>query len=285
MADGMKADRVPDLPEATHVSARKVDRRFDSRKVLDGLDLDVKEGEFVALVGKSGCGKSTLLRLIAGLDAPDGGEIRIRRMPLKGLNREARVMFQESRILPWKTVLDNVGLGLSGEERGRHVLDLLGEVGLSDRAGDWPSVLSGGQLQRVALARALASSPDLLLLDEPLGSLDALTRIEMQDLIQRLWREKGFTAVLITHEVEEALVLADRILVMESGRISLEVPVELSRPRNRGTPELAALKSRILDRILGSHRAAEADAPRTAEAAVAPTHSKRKAEYADAALL
>src|SRR5690606_27214307 len=224
-----------------HVSVRKVEKGFGGPRVLNGLDLEVAEGEFVALVGKSGCGKSTLLRLLAGLDAPEAGEIRIRDASLRGLNREARVMFQEARVLPWKNVLENVGLGQMdhGPAKAR-AQALLDRVGLSDRAGDWPSVLSGGQLQRVALARALACSPDLLLLDEPLGALDALTRIEMQDLIHRLWKERGFTAVLITHEVEEALMLADRVLVLDGGRISMETRVDLPRPRDRGAPEFAA---------------------------------------------
>lgn len=235
----------------THVSVRAVGQRFGEKQVLRGLDLDVREGEFVALVGKSGCGKSTLLRLVAGLDRPTEGAVLIRREPLAGLNREARVMFQEARVLPWKTVHDNVALGLKGGGVRGRAESLLAQVGLADRAKDWPGILSGGQLQRVALARALASAPDLLLLDEPLGSLDALTRIEMQDLIQRLWRERRFTAVLITHEVEEALVLADRVLVLEEGRISLEITVDLPRPRDRGAAAFAALKARILSRILG----------------------------------
>jgi sulfonate transport system ATP-binding protein len=237
-------------PGNPHVSVRSVDKRFGAKQVLSGLDLDVAEGEFVALVGRSGCGKSTLLRLIAGLDGAFSGTIRVRGHALKGLNTEARVMFQEARLLPWKTVEGNVALGLDAARR-KEALAVLGQVGLADRAGDWPAVLSGGQSQRVALARALASRPDLLLLDEPLGSLDALTRIEMQELIQGLWLERRFTALLITHEVEEALVLADRVVVLEEGRIAFEAAVDLPRPRDRGTPEFAALKSGILRRILG----------------------------------
>jgi sulfonate transport system ATP-binding protein len=269
----------------THITVRSVEKSFGRKRVLAGLDLDVRKGEFLALVGKSGCGKSTLLRLIAGLDAPTAGEIAVRGTPLKGLNAEARVMFQESRVLPWKTVGGNVALGLHGSRHAR-AKTVLAQVGLADRAGDWPAVLSGGQLQRVALARALAGFPDLLLFDEPLGSLDALTRIGMQTLIQSLWNERRFTAVLITHEVEEALVLADRVAVLEEGRISLEIEVDLPRPRNRGTPEFAALKSRILDRILGGEgadKAAPEPAKTPAEASegnapAAP--SERSLEYA-----
>lgn len=233
------------------LTAESVDKAFGSHRVLAGLSLRIGAGEFVAMVGKSGCGKSTLLRLIAGLSTPDSGTIRIGSRPLMGLNAFARVMFQEARVIPWKSIGANVALGLKGEGR-RRAMDLLGSVGLADRAGEWPANLSGGQLQRVALARALAASPDLLLLDEPLGSLDAFTRMEMQELIQSLWLERRFAALLITHEVEEALALADRVLVLEAGRITLEVAVELPRPRDRGTPEFTALKSRILGCIKGN---------------------------------
>jgi sulfonate transport system ATP-binding protein len=265
-----------------HVSVRGVEKRFGDKRVLSGLDLEIAEGEFVALIGRSGCGKSTLLKLIAGLAEPTGGQIRVKGIPLAGLNKGARVMFQEARILPWKNVAANVALGLKGAWRGR-AQELLSLVGLADRAGEWPGVLSGGQLQRVALARALATAPDLMLLDEPLGSLDALTRIDMQDLIAGLWRERGFTALLITHEVEEALVLADRVLVLEEGRISLEVTVALPRPRDRGTPGFAALKAHILARILGKPDTSAHHAPSLAADSVTaqePILGKRNLQYA-----
>jgi sulfonate transport system ATP-binding protein len=218
-------------------------KSFGPRAVLDGVDLQLARGECVAIVGRSGCGKSTLLRAIAGLETVDGGRI-------EGAGR-LRMMFQEARLLPWKSVLDNVQLGLADGGAKERALDALAAVGLADRSGDWPAALSGGQRQRVALARALVHEPPLLLLDEPLGALDALTRIEMQRLIARLWQERGFTAVLVTHDVTEALALADRVLVIEQGAIALDLPVPLARPRLRNA-EFAALEQQLLDRLLSS---------------------------------
>lgn len=227
------------------VSLRGVTKGFAGREVLGGIDLDLAPGEFVAVIGRSGCGKSTLLRTIAQLETLDAGQIRIgdgRRAP------DVRIMFQEARLLPWKSVLENVALGLPGSrERAAAALET---VGLAARAGDWPTELSGGQRQRVALARALVHEPQLLLLDEPLGALDALTRIEMQQLIESLWLARGFTAVLVTHDVQEALALADRVLLVEDGRISLDLHVDLPRSGRRGTAAFAALEQRVLARVL-----------------------------------
>ncbi|MFN8439430.1 MAG: ATP-binding cassette domain-containing protein [Caldilineaceae bacterium] len=236
---------IPGIP----LFLQGVERHFGEKRVLQGVNLQVAAGEFVAIVGKSGCGKSTLLRLIAGLDQPDQGEILVNGQPLTSLNRVARVMFQDARLLPWRRVLANVGLGLKGRWQQR-AQEALAQVGLLDRAGEWPRVLSGGERQRVALARALLTRPPLLLLDEPLGALDALTRIEMQQLIEQLWLEHQFTALLITHDVEEAVVLADRVIIIQNGKIALDVPVSLSRPRNRGNPEFAALKEQILETVM-----------------------------------
>jgi sulfonate transport system ATP-binding protein len=244
---------------APYVAVSGLGKHFDDRQVLKGLDLQVPVGEFLAVIGKSGCGKSTLLRLLAGLTSPDEGSIRVGGNFVKGPSAETRLMFQDARLLPWKRVLPNVALGLKGENRDKKALQALTQVGLLDRARDWPTVLSGGQRQRIALARALAHTPRLLLLDEPLGALDALTRIEMQELIENLWLERRFTAVLITHEVEEALVLADRVIVLDEGRIVLEVVVDLPRPRQRSTPGFISLKSRILDRILGNQKSFRED--------------------------
>jgi sulfonate transport system ATP-binding protein len=220
-------------------------KRYAGRTVLDGVDLQIRPGEFVAIVGRSGCGKSTLLRAIAGLETPDEGRVAIDGAA------DLRMMFQDARLLPWKTVLQNVALGLKGgEQKGRAALD---SVGLLARAGDWPAVLSGGQRQRVALARALVHAPRLLLLDEPLGALDALTRIEMQQLIATLWAERGFTAVLVTHDVQEAVTLADRILLIENGRIEMDLQVDLARPRARGSVAFGTLEKQVLDRVLEMH--------------------------------
>jgi sulfonate transport system ATP-binding protein len=226
------------------ISLHGVRKTYSGRQVLSSLDLEVGAGEFVAIVGRSGCGKSTLLRLIAGLETADGGHIRF------GGNGkpDTRVMFQDSRLLPWKRVLDNVALGLP-HSYGK-AADALKNVGLQDRAKDWPAVLSGGQRQRVALARALVHDPALLLLDEPLGALDALTRIEMQQLIESLWQQRRFTALLVTHDVQEAIALADRVILIEDGKITLDERIALPRPRARGNAWFAQLEERILAHVL-----------------------------------
>ena len=224
----------------------KARKTYGARTVLADIDLQLAPGEFVAVIGRSGCGKSTLLRAIAGLETLDSGSIAIRGT---GTGGDVRIMFQEARLLPWKSVLDNVALGLTGATA--RASEALATVGLRDRARDWPAVLSGGQRQRVALARALVHQPRLLLLDEPLGALDALTRIDMQQLIETLWIERGFTAVLVTHDVTEALALADRVLLIEDGRIGLDLRVELPRGARRGSAAFASLEQRLLARVLG----------------------------------
>ncbi len=243
---------------------RGVAKSFGAHSVLRGIDLDIPSGQFVAIVGQSGCGKSTLLRLLAGLDTPSAGEIEIAGHteiagPIGTDNdgtpdAHVRLMFQEPRLLPWARVGRNVEVGLTkiaDTATRRHMAhDALARVGLAARAGDWPAVLSGGQKQRVALARALVSRPWLLALDEPLGALDALTRIGMQDLIEDVWRAQRFTAVLVTHDVAEAVTLADRVLVLDDGRIIADVVVGLPRPRRKGDPDAARIEGRILDHLL-----------------------------------
>ena len=226
-----------------------VAKAFGAKRVLDGVELTVRPSEFVAVVGKSGCGKSTLLRLIAGLDRPSGGSLALDGAPLAGVDPRVRVMFQDHRLLPWKSTLDNVLFGL-GRESAEEARALLAHVGLADRAQDPPRTLSGGEKQRVSLARALLAKPGLLLFDEPLGALDALTRIGMQSLIERLWQEQAFTALLITHDVDEAIVLADRIVVLRAGVVDFEVEVPLPRPRPRTGPAFDHIKELVLDRIL-----------------------------------
>lgn len=235
------------------IAIHGLEKRFGHKQVLQSINLQVQAGEFIAIVGKSGCGKSTLLRLIAGLEKPTHGEVVVNGQPVRGINTDARFMFQDARLLPWKRVLDNVGLGVSGDWR-ELASEALEHVGLTDRADQWPRVLSGGERQRAALARALLTRPPLLLLDEPLGALDALTRIEMQGLVERLWQEEGFTALLITHDVEEAVALADRVVIIQQGRIALEVPIELPRPRRHGSPEFARLKELILNQVMGGEQ-------------------------------
>lgn len=246
-ADASAGMGAPGLP----VTLRGLHKTFGAKEVLAGIDLHVPAGQFVAIVGKSGCGKSTLLRLMVGLDAPSAGEVRVGHE--RAHQEASRLMFQEPRLLPWARVVANVEVGLDpsipAAQRRQQAMQALREVGLDDRAGEWPSVLSGGQRQRVALARALVSRPRFLALDEPLGALDALTRIEMQGLVERIWTAQRFTAVLVTHDVGEAVALADRILVVDAGHIALDLPVDVPRPRRRGDPGLAALEGHIIGHL------------------------------------
>ncbi|MEJ5072306.1 aliphatic sulfonates ABC transporter ATP-binding protein [Enterobacter ludwigii] len=226
-----------------------IGKRYGSNTVLNELDLHIPAGQFVAVVGRSGGGKSTLLRLLAGLEKPNAGELLAGNGPLAASQQETRMMFQDARLLPWKTVIDNVGLGLKGKWRDA-ALEALAAVGLENRAEEWPAALSGGQKQRVALARALIHRPGLLLLDEPLGALDALTRLEMQDLIESLWLSQGFTVLLVTHDVSEAVAMADRVLLIEDGKIGLDLTVDLPRPRRKGSVRLAELEAEVLNRVM-----------------------------------
>jgi sulfonate transport system ATP-binding protein len=229
------------------VSMNDVSIALGGRTVLENFNVEIAAGEFVAIVGRSGCGKSTLLRSIVGLETPQTGSVTLG-TTAKG-KPDVRIMFQDSRLLPWKRVLQNVTLGLEPSFTP-HAKKVLAQVELDDRANDWPAILSGGQRQRVALARALVHDPSLLLLDEPLGALDALTRIEMQELIESVWWNQGFTAVLVTHDVAEAITLADRVILIEGGCVALDEFIHLPRPRARGSARFAALENRILERVL-----------------------------------
>ena len=235
------------------LSTERLSKRFGQNRVLHGIDLHIPAGQFVAIVGRSGCGKSTLLRLVVGLEEATGGRLWLGDDPDRPSREPRRIMFQEPRLLPWARVVDNVAVGLGPgvpkAEREALSQAKLERVGLAERARDWPVILSGGQRQRVALARALVSRPRFLALDEPLGALDALTRIDMQSLIESVWRAEGFTALLVTHDVAEAVALADRILVIDEGAIALDLPVDAPRPRRRGDAALAALEGRILDHL------------------------------------
>lgn len=249
-----------DLKRGIPLRLHGVTKAFGERTVLHGIELHIPAGQFVAVVGRSGCGKSTLLRLLAGLDHASSGELQAGNAPLAAAREDIRLMFQDSRLLPWKRVIDNVGLGLSGDWKSQ-ALQALEAVGLGERAHDWPAALSGGQKQRVALARALIHRPRLLLLDEPLGALDALTRIEMQQLIERLWQQHGFTVLLVTHDVNEAVAVADRVILIEDGHIGLDLPIPLARPRPRASAALAALEARVLERVLALPAGAEPPEP------------------------
>jgi sulfonate transport system ATP-binding protein len=243
--------RRGETPRGLSLTIRDLRKSFGTNEVLCGIDLHVPAGQFVAIVGRSGCGKSTLLRLIAGLESIDVGSVSFGEQLQP---QDVRVMFQEPRLLPWARVLANVEVGLGGERKlpdaQPRAENALAEVGLSDKRAQWPAVLSGGQKQRVALARALVGNPRLLAFDEPLGALDALTRISMQRLLERVWRDQGFTAILVTHDVSEAVALADRVLVIEDGRIAHDIDVDIRRPRQRGSAELARLEGSILDELL-----------------------------------
>lgn len=226
-------------------SVRGLVKSFNGRVVLDDVDLTVGRGEIVALVGRSGSGKSTLLRVLAGLSDDHTGEVTVDGTPT--------VVFQEPRLVPWLTVTRNVVLG-DPQRRYRgaesNATRVLGEVGLDHRLEAWPLTLSGGEAQRAALARALVAEPTLLLLDEPFGALDALTRLAMHDLLLRLFGEHGFGVLLVTHDVAEAVTLADRVLVLDNGRIAHEVDIDLPRPRRHASPEAADYSGRLLD-LLG----------------------------------
>lgn len=237
------------LNQGTPLHLNSISKSYGENRVLSGLELHIAAGQFVALVGRSGGGKSTLLRLLAGLEAPDDGELLAGTTPLASMQDDTRMMFQDARLLPWKSVIDNVGLGLRDNWRDA-ARQALAAVGLEERAGEWPAALSGGQKQRVALARALIHRPGLLLLDEPLGALDALTRLEMQDLIVSLWQEHGFTVLLVTHDVSEAVAMADRVLMIEEGKIGLDIAIDVPRPRRTGQARLAELEAEVLDRVM-----------------------------------
>jgi len=221
--------------------------------VLSGINLRLHGGEALAIVGPSGCGKTTLLRVLAGLEDADSGEVRIDGVPVAGPGRERAVIFQEPRLLPWANVLDNVAFALEVRgvprrdalERSHRAIQL---VGLSDFTTAWPRQLSGGMAQRVGIARALTVQPEILLLDEPLGALDAMTKLTMQEELARIWREQGVTMVLVTHDLEEAIYLADRVLVLPKvkGALPRLIDIDLPRPRDRNDPAFVAMRKLLM---------------------------------------
>ena len=221
------------------VAVHGLTRSFGARRVIDNLDLTIRPGEFVALLGASGCGKSTLLRILGDLDPEFSGEVTV---PAR-----RAIAFQAPRLMPWKRVWHNVLLGLPGRPDRDRATRALEEVGIGHRADVWPKVLSGGEAQRASLARALVREPDLLLLDEPFAALDALTRLKAQALVAELWQRHGCAVLLVTHDVEEAILLADRVLVMKDGVIAHHEEIALPRPRDVADPEFARIRGGLLD--------------------------------------
>jgi NitT/TauT family transport system ATP-binding protein len=251
-----RPSRVDNNPiRGTTLTIREVSHRFDLAgqplPVLDRISLRVERGEFVALLGPSGCGKSTLLRLVAGLDSPSAGSLLVEGKAIEGPDPSRVVVFQDPTLYPWRTVWSNVALGL--EARGllhthrQRIEDALNLVGLTGFANAHPHQLSGGMSQRTALARALVNDPKLLILDEPLGQLDSLTRITMQSELVSLWQRAGFTTLLVTHDVEEALFLAGRVIVLTErpAHIKAEIVNAQPYPRHRGDPHLAELRHEV----------------------------------------
>ncbi|MES2601550.1 MAG: ABC transporter ATP-binding protein [Pseudomonadota bacterium] len=218
---------------------------------LENFSARIQPGEIVAIIGGSGCGKSTLLRAISGLDRATTGSVTLDTVSITAPNEKVGIIFQEPRLLPWLSVADNIGFGLGhlpSAERQRRIARALARVGLADKAGAWPRELSGGQAQRVAIARALVPSPEVLLLDEPFSALDAFTRADLQDHLLDLWADTKPTLVLVTHDVDEAVVLADRVIVMRPrpGRLFEEIRVDLTRPRDRASAAFEAVKHQVL---------------------------------------
>lgn len=230
-------------------------------RVFGGIDLCVEPGEFVAIVGESGSGKTTLLRIIAGLDTADAGSVAVGGSKVTGVGTERGMVFQEPRLLPWLTVRKNVSLGLELRNLPRRAVDgRVGEflrlVGLTGFAAAYPSQLSGGMAQRVGIARALATNPEILLLDEPLGALDAMTRMRMQRELGRIWQEQGITMIMVTHDIDEAVCLADKVVVMSTIRqgIGEVIPVSLPRPRDRSDSGFIRIREALLQEFdLNSH--------------------------------
>ncbi len=252
----LKENPAVSVPHGAHIQVQDVSHRFGlegkTLPVLNHIRLEVQPGEFVAILGPSGCGKSTLLRLAAGLEPPSEGQILSDGAPITGPDPSRIVVFQDPTLYPWRTVRDNVALGLQARgvlKTHKHRIDeALELVGLSAFANAYPRQLSGGMAQRAALARALVNDPKLLILDEPLGKLDSLTRLTMQAELLDLWQRNGFTTLLVTHDVEEALFLAQRVIIFGNrpATIEAELQVDLSYPRHRGDPRLAELRRQAL---------------------------------------
>ena len=256
----------PKATEGDSLVVRSVSKSFrapDGANVLalNGMSLTVRAGEMVSLIGPSGCGKSTLLRLIAGLDSPTSGELLVGSQPISEPSAERGLMFQDPNLFPWLTVKGNIQSGLVARgilrERGHEVMEFMRLMGLDGFANVYPHQLSGGMAQRAALARALVNHPKILLLDEPLGALDQFTRMRMQDEVLRVWQARSTTMLLVTHDIDEAIYMSDRITIVtpRPGRVEQVIEVTLDRPRQRTSPQFLELRSRILDMLHFSGKA------------------------------
>ena len=232
------------------IKIENLNKSFGKLEILKDINLTIPQGQFIAIVGHSGCGKSTLLRMIEGLDSQTTGDIFVNDKKVNGVDSNVRFIFQDARLLPWKSVLNNVRIGVKDRDK-KKAEEALTQVGLLDRKKVWSGILSGGQKQRVSLARALSGEHSVLLLDEPLGALDALTRLEMQNLIEGLWKEQGFTAVLVTHDVSEAVKLADRVIVIDENTVNLDLEISLPRPRIKNN-DSSYFEQKILNYLMRS---------------------------------
>lgn len=230
-------------------------KRFKSSGIevsaLDDVTLAINDGDFISIIGTSGCGKTTLLRIIAGLENDFSGDIRLNGSPVTGPGRDRAVIFQEHRLLPWYTIEENIGFGLkekNGAQQRHTVQQYLGLVGLSGFEKAYPAQVSGGMAQRAAIARALVGKPEILLLDEPLGALDALTRMHMQQELERIWQQERSTMIMVTHDIEEAIFLSDKVVVMSCrpGKVKKVIPVPLARPRDRASYDFMKIKEEVL---------------------------------------
>lgn len=235
------------------LALREVSRTFNGNTAVQNINLEVEPGEIIGLLGTSGCGKSTLLRAISGLDPNYDGEIEINGTITKEIHDTTGFIFQEPRLLPWLNVLDNVTFGLTGKRKDKEnrAIEYLDSVGLKGKESLYPRELSGGMAQRVAIARALVTSPEILLLDEPFSALDAFTKMQLQDLLLDVWEKYKSTVVLVTHDIDEATYLCDRVVILrgQPGEVEKEISIEQQRPRDRGNEELANLKSEILESL------------------------------------
>lgn len=232
----------------TVLELKAVTKKFNGQTILNPIDLTIQQNDFIAVIGKSGSGKSTLLRMIAGLSAPSSGSIWQNQQRVTTTNAMTRIMFQNPRLLPWKTVAQNLSIG-QAKITSEQLATTLAQVDLTANQHQYPLTLSGGQQQRVALARILLHHPELLLLDEPFGALDAFTRQSMQQLIENLWKAQQLTALLVTHDIEEAVALASKIVIVGQQQLLQEIPINLPRPRDRHSPAFKAIVQQIISQL------------------------------------